>query len=79
MEKEQKVKNIHSKMPLKENGICVNCYQKKDCNYACFGEEVLFCDEYSFRDSGGRKSRYSGFGQMDFSGFNIRDLIPGWK
>ena len=78
MEKEQKVNNSHPKVPLKENGICVNCYQKKVCYFASFGEEVVFCEEYSFLESDAGKHGRSGGGQVQFSGFDIRGLIPGW-
>lgn len=73
------MKNTWPKIPLQEKGICVNCYQKKGCRFGCFGEEVFFCEEYSFRESGDRESRYFGLGKMDFPGFDVKGLIPGLR
>jgi len=72
------MKKSPPKVPLKENGICVNCYQKKACYFASFGEEVVFCEEYSFLEPDGGENGRSGGVQMQFSGFDMCGLIPGW-
>jgi len=71
------LKNSHPKMPLKANGICVNCYQKKFCCFANFGEEVVFCEEYSFQESDAGENGRSDWGQTAFPGFDMRGLLPG--
>jgi hypothetical protein len=71
--------NIRQKTSLRAKGVCVNCDQRKFCNFVCFGEEVLFCEEYSFRNSADRRSMHSALGRLDFEGIDVKNLIPVWE